>query len=222
LTNGLQFQTSYTFSKSTDNGQGSQTFTSANWPLNPFDLSLEYGRSNFDVPHRFVASMVYAPDNLFGLGGSDGVGRAIFGGWTIAPVVALSSGFTYSPTVSGNAPSSTSTGIIGAGGANRMPNLKPNSFRSPKTFNVDLRVSRRIRFTETMNLELLAEGFNIFNRVNFTSVNTRMYSIGTNASACNPSAPPCLNFDTQFGVPTAAGNSILRERQIQLAARFHF
>ena len=225
LTDGLQFQTSYTFSKATDNGQGSQTFTSANWPLNPFDLSLEYGRSSFDVPHRFVASMVYAPDNLFGLGGSDGLGRAIFGGWTIAPIVGISSGFTYSPTVSGNAPSSTSTGIIGAGGFSRMPNLKPNSFRSPKTMNVDLRISRRIRFTETMNLEFLAEGFNIFNRANFTSVNTRMYSIVSNTPNSTPpctSANPCLNFDTQFGVPTAAGNSILRERQIQIAARFHF
>jgi hypothetical protein len=221
LTNGIQFQISYTYSQAEDNGQGSQTFTSANWPLNPFDLSLERGLSAFDIPHRFVGSLVYAPGQLFGLGGDSGVGRAIFGGWTIAPIVTVQSGFTFSPTVSGNAPSSTSTGILGAGGANRMPNLPPNSFRSPSLFNIDLRVSRRIRFTETMNLEFLAEGFNIFNRTNFTSVNSRMYSIATTGTGCS-SAAPCLNFDSQFTAPTAAGNSIFRERQIQFAVRFQF
>ncbi|HJS50776.1 MAG TPA: hypothetical protein VJ781_02665, partial [Pyrinomonadaceae bacterium] len=221
LTNGIQFQTSYTYSQATDNGQGSQTFTSANWPLNPFDLELERGLSTFDIPHRFVASLVYAPGTLFGLGGDSGFGRAILGGWTIAPVVTVQSGFTFSPTVSGNAPSSTSTGILGAGGFNRMPNLPVNSFRSPSLFNVDLRIARRIKFTETMNLEFLAEGFNILNRANFTNMNTRLYSVVTNITGCS-NAAPCLNFDPLFDTPSGAGNSIFRERQIQLAVRFQF
>lgn len=212
LTRGLQFQTSYTYSSAEDDGQNSTTFTNANAPLNPFDLNLERGRSNFDIPHRFVASMVYAPGTVFGVGRNSSLGRAIFGGFTIAPIVTLQSGSTYSATVSNNVSGGTSSGILGAGGANRLPNIEPNSFRSPSIFNVDLRISRRFRFSETMNLELLAEGFNIFNRVNFTSVDSRSYLIsGTN-----------LNVDTRFGVPTAAGNSIFRERQVQLAARFQF
>jgi hypothetical protein len=220
LTDGLQFQASYTLSKSKDNGQGSQTFTSANWPLNNFDLSLESGSSSFDVPHRFVASMIYAPSTIFGLGKDSGIGRAVLGGWSVAPIVQWSSGFVYSAGVSGNAPSSLSTGIFGAGGANRLPNVERNAYRSPQLFNVDLRLSRRFRITETANFEVLAEGFNIFNRVNVTDLNGRAYSIST-SSPCS-SALPCLNYDTQFGVPTAAGNSNLRERQIQFAARFQF
>jgi len=80
---------------------------------------------------------------------------------------------------------------------------------------VDLRISRRFRFTETMNLELLAEGFNIFNRTNVTNVGTTAYTIsGTNLNFAPNAAT--------FRIPSEAGNSIFRERQVQLAARFQF
>lgn len=215
LSSGLQFQMNYTFSNAEDNGQTSQTFTTVNSPLNPFDLSLDRARSNLDIPHRFVSSLVYAPRTLFGLGGDSSVGRAILGGWTISPIVTIQSGTTYSFGVSGNAPSSTAGGILGAGGSNRLPNVRRNSERSPYIVNVDLRVSRRFTFTEDMSLELLAEGFNIFNRVNVTGIGTTAYTIsGTNLNFAPNAAT--------FGVPNTAGNSIFRERQLQFAARFHF
>jgi hypothetical protein len=212
LTKGLQFQASYTYSQARDNGQTSQTFTSSNVPLDPNNLEYEYGTSNLDIPHRFVASAVYAPGTLFGLGRGSNFGRAIFGGFSIAPIVTIQSGRPYSAGVSGNASSSTSTGIFGAGGANRLPNVERNAFRAPYVFNVDLRISRRFRFTETANLELLAEGFNIFNRVNVTDVGSRAYVLSGTT----------LTYDPLFGIPNQAGNSIFRERQIQFAARFQF
>jgi len=49
MTSGLQFQTFYTYSNTSDSGQSSQTFTASNNVLNPFNLSLERGRSNFDI-----------------------------------------------------------------------------------------------------------------------------------------------------------------------------
>ncbi len=212
LTDGLQFQASYTLSKAKDNGQVSQTFTTANVPLNPFDLSLESGTSNLDIPHRFVASAVYAPGTLFGVGNESGLGRAIFGGFSIAPIVTIQSGRPYSAGTSGNATGATSQGLIGAGGDTRLPNIGRNTFRGPYAFNVDLRISRRFRLTETANFEVFAEGFNIFNRVNVTNLGTRAYTLsGTN-----------LNYDPLFGIPNEAGNSIFRERQIQFAARFQF
>jgi len=212
LTDGLQFQASYTFSTAKDNGQTSQTFTNANVPLNPFNLDLERATSNLDIPHRFVASAVYAPGTLFGVGKESSLGRAIFGGFSIAPIVTIQSGRPYSAGTSGNATGATSQGIIGAGGASRLPNVARNSFRLPYAFNVDLRISRRFRLSETANFEIFAEGFNIFNRVNITDLGTRAYIVSGNN----------LNFDPVFGVPTEAGNSIFRERQIQFAARFQF
>ena len=217
LTNGIQFQASYTFSSARDNGQNSQTFTTRNSPLDPGNLPAEWSRSNYDLPHRFIASMVYAPDNLFGLGGSDGFGRAIFGGWTIAPIFTAQSGFTYSgvTTSSISGAQVSGSGLLGVGGSNRVPGLERNAFRSPKIINLDIRLSRRIRFTETMNLEFLAEAFNVFNRFHTTSVNTTFYNLATGSTTQ-------LNYNATFATPTAAGNSLYRERQLQFAARFQF
>jgi hypothetical protein len=66
-----------------------------------------------------------------------------------------------------------------------------------------------------MNVEFLAEGFNIFNRYQVTSVNSTLYTFSGSNLSFTPNGP-------NFGVPSGAGNSIFRERQIQFAARFHF
>jgi carboxypeptidase family protein/TonB-dependent receptor-like protein len=214
LSKGLQFQVNYTRSRTTDTGQNSATFTFTNGPLNPFDLSLEPGRSNLDIPHRFVASAVWTPGVPFGLKDS-AAGRAIFGGFTISPIVLVQSGVAYSANASGTGPSAISSGVTGSGALGRIPLLfERNAFRQPKIVNVDLRVSRRFRFTETANLEILGEAFNLFNRYQVTSVSTNLYSFVSGTTN--------LNFVPSFGVPSGTGNSLIRERQIQFAARFNF
>ena len=217
FTRGLQFQTNYTLARATDSGQGSVTFTQTNSPYNPFERQLERGTSNFDIRHRFVASAVYSPENLFGLA-EDGFGRAIFNGFTFAPIVTISSGAPYSAGTSGNATAPAGTtrigaGIIGSGGTFRVPFIERNAFRLPATAVVDLRVSRRFNFRETMNLEILAEAFNLFNRRNVTGVTTTAYQV-TGSSLIYQQAT--------FGVPTAASNTVFTERQIQLGVRFSF
>jgi hypothetical protein len=237
LDHGLQIQSNYTWSKATDNGQGSQTFTTGNVPLDPNDYSFEQGQANFDIRHRFVASVVWNPK--FFSSSDDSVARHIFNGFTISPIVQVASGRPHSAFVSGNAPACTnpaicggsaltaavSTGILGAGGDNRFPLIERNSIRFPKTVNVDLRVSRRFHFGETMALELLAEGFNVFNHVNVTNRGTRLYSISTASATNAPTLPvgtPILIVDPLFTVPNEAGNTVYRERQIQFAVRFQF
>ena len=215
LSKGLQFQVNYTRSRTTDTGQNSATFTFQNGPLNPFDLSLEPGRSNLDIPNRFVASAVWSPGLPGGLKDSK-VGRAIFGGFTISPIVLVQDGVAYSANISGFGPSSISGGITGSGALGRIPLLfERNQFRQPKIVNVDLRISRRFRFTETANLEILGEAFNLFNRYQVTSVNTTLYTFSGSNLSFTPNGP-------NFGIPNGTGNSLVRERQIQFAARFHF
>ena len=75
-----------------------------------------------------------------------------------------------------------------------------------------MRISRRFKITESTNLEFLAEAFNLPNHVNVTALQTGLYRI----SRSN------LFFNSGFGTPTAAGNTLFRERQIQFAARFAF
>lgn len=212
MSRGLQFQMSYTLADSTDNGQNSQTFTTGNAPIDPLNDSWERGKSDFLNRHRFISSVIWQPkffqDNR-------PVAKAIFNGFTISPIVSIASGKPYSATTSGNAPGSTSnalTGLVGAGGSSRLPFFQRNSFNFPTTANVDMRISRRFGLGEKMNLELLAEAFNLFNRQNITDLATRAYSIsGTTLTA-----------DTTFGNPTGAGNTIFRERQVQFGIRFAF
>jgi len=70
--------------------------------------------------------------------------------------------------------------------------------------SLDLRVSRRIGFTEHLGLELIAEGFNLFNRSNFQLPNG---TIGTGTSPL-----------PTFGRPTAAADP----RQFQFGLRVTF
>jgi hypothetical protein len=65
-----------------------------------------------------------------------------------------------------------------------------------------------------MNLELLAEAFNIANRTLVFGVNTTMYNRA--GSATN------LTFNNAFGDVTGAQSTQYRERQLQFAARFQF
>ena len=68
----------------------------------------------------------------------------------------------------------------------------------------DLRLSRRFQLAEHLNLELLAEAFNLFNRANFSVPNSTFFA-GAVQSA-------------NFGRPTAAFD----RRQIQFGFRFNF
>lgn len=221
MTSGVQFQTSYTRSDTSDTGQSSQTFTASNNVLNPFDLSLEEGRSNFDIHHRFASSLVWEL-NYFAQSGT--LARTALDGWTIAPIFTISSGAPFTGTVSGNAPVAsgvvrTSTGILGAGGTSRPPFIARNAFQMPHTANFDLRVAKKFKLFklyETWKLEISGDFFNLFNHVNVTSVGTRIYSISGTALA------PILNFDPQFGVATASSSTLLAQRQIQIGARLTF
>jgi hypothetical protein len=220
LSDGLQFQVNYTLSRARDNGQSSVTFSAANNPTDPFNLDLDRGPANFDIPHRFVASAVYNPKG-FGLDESTPVGRAIFGGWTIAPIVTAQSGRPYSAGVSvTNRPAGAlNSSITGSGGDSYFLPFGRNSFRQPKIVNVDLRLSRRFNLGETRNIEILGEAFNLFNRTQVTSVNTTAFRL---VSAPGSTIGTLLNPDPTFGTTQFTGNSIFRERQVQFAVRFEF
>jgi len=213
LTNGLQFQGSYTRSIARDNGQTSVTFTATNTPTDPYNINLDRGRTSSDIPNRFVASAIWSPkkwDNPF------------LKGWTFAPIVTLQSGRPYSPGVSvTNRPllNALNSTINGSGGDSYFIPLRRNSYRQPKIFNVDARLSRRIKFKEQMNIEFLVEAFNLFNRTHITSVNSTAFRL---VSAVSGGPGVNLVPDATFGTDAATGNSIFRERQVQVAVRFNF
>jgi hypothetical protein len=215
LTDGLQFQTNYTLSRASDNGQSSVTFTSNNLPFNAFNQSGENALSNFDRRQKFVASVVYSPNPF-----ADGAAKHIFNGWTFAPILNAFSGARFTGNISGNiAPASFGLsgstpggGANGSGGANRMSLVPRNFFKQPNIWYVDMRVSRRFAITEGTRLEFLAEGFNVFNRTQVTNVQSTMYNLSGST----------LTFNNPFATTTGADSTLFRERQVQFAVRFEF
>ena len=143
------------------------------------------------------------------------------------------SGFRYTATTNGFTPptgvatgstfgTSQAGGINGSNGSLRFGLTPNNAFHAPSVKYVDLRISRRFRITEGSRLELLAEGFNIFNRTQVKGINNRMYVLS--APTTGPNAGSVIaTFDPTFGTPSDLSNGFFfRERQIQLAVRFEF
>lgn len=221
LTNGLQFQASYTLAKSTDTGQNSSITSFFNTPFNVFDRSFDAGPSNFDVRHKIVVSAVYAP--TFYEGNDSSFFSHLVNGWSISPIYSFYSGTPFS----GSGPAN----LNGTNGSNIFPLNQRNSYRNPDIWNMDLRISKRFNFTERLNLELLAEGFNIFNRTQVSGLTFTQYAlpvVSGGISSCNgvpitlPAGTTGLCSSPSFGEIFSTDSNIFRERQVQFAARFHF
>jgi hypothetical protein len=221
---GLGFRFNYTWSHALDFNQNSTTFTTYNNSLSPIPFTYlldgvshfvarpDYGTSNYDVRHRMTGSLHWSP-RVFRQ--SRGLLKAAFDHWTIAPIVHIATGKPFSDYVSGEAPITTCEGCLGfmgTGGQTRLPFLGRNTFRYGNLYNVDLRLSRRIYFGERESLEFLAEAFNLANHQIVSDRSDSFYSVYNST----------LEYYSGFNTPTAAANTIYRERQVQLGARFHF
>jgi hypothetical protein len=83
FSHGLQFQASYTFSKTLDNAS---SFEDA---LNPFNFNATYGLSKYDARHRFVFNFVWdLPVPKY-----SGFKGKLLDGWEISGIESLQSGF---------------------------------------------------------------------------------------------------------------------------------
>ncbi len=208
----VQFNANYTWSHALDFGQNESTFTDTNDLLDPFNLKKEYGNSNFNVPNRFVFSAIAeSPWHR------NGWMNYLVSGWEIAPIYQIQNGLPFSLVTTGNAPGGLSSGIDGSNGRKGIDVIGRNTFHFPRTQVVDLRISKKFTFAENYKIEVLGEGFNLFNRTNFTGVNTLGYRIGGTAAA------PTLTFNAPFGTFTNANsNFAYSSRQVQIGVRFLF
>lgn len=210
FSNGLQFNANYTWSKAIDNGQGSVTFSNNNDPLDIGNLRDERSLSNFDVPHKFVVSAIYAPEYFKKTNNFLGYMLRDF---SLAPIVSYYTGRVFTAGVAGNPTAGGLGGLNGSLGSNRFPLLGRNTFRQPRIINVDFRLARKFKLPgERVTVEILGEIFNVFNRTQVTGVNTTAYNLAGTTLTANPS----------FGSITAAGGSLFRERQIQFSAKVFF
>src|SRR5882724_2562096 len=233
MTNHLQFTANYTWAHSLDYGQNASTFSDTNDLLVPTDIRGEYGNSIFDVRNRFVASAVAESPCHVG-----GVFGYLVNDWLLAPIYSSQSGLPYSLVTSGTPTFTTpqdssgttitysglGAGINGSNGRKGIDVIGRNSFRMKRTINMDLRLSKKVRFGERYAIELLGEAFNIFNHQNVTSVNNTGYIIGsTTADPTTKAVNATLNFNSSFGsVINSNSNFAYSPRQLQIGFRFLF
>jgi hypothetical protein len=224
--NNFTFLASYTWSHSIDDSSDLQTLLIPQ-DVNRFDL--EKADSLFDQRHRFVFSGVMtSPDSW-----RSGSGwQRFLADFTVAPIIELSSGrpFNIITNVDANNDQSTQTDrpSVNADGSLCVPGspgcvtplitngrfsvgtLGRNAGRTHSFASVDLRISRAIRFGERFRLDLIAEGFNLFNRFNEGSATpfyTDVNAFGERASN-----------GRYYSRPTAAYDP----RQFQFGAKFSF
>jgi len=111
--------------------------------------------------------------------------------------------------------------------------ILPNKFQADDSFLThDLRVTRNFRITEKVGLNLIAEGFNIFNIANLNGYGGTLNGYVRPIPAPpptpanpNPQATPGRNPDLTFGLPSGRVSPVFGTggpRAFQLAARLSF
>ncbi|HYL86917.1 MAG TPA: TonB-dependent receptor [Candidatus Angelobacter sp.] len=73
-------------------------------------------------------------------------------------------------------------------------NLGRNAFTSPNFFQVDMRLARRIPLGERFKMDLIADAFNLFNRLNVAAVNQLCDPL---AGATCPAGQPTASYDAR-------------------------
>ena len=196
--NGLSLLGAYTWSHSLDYGGG--TADGDTGPQNPYNLTAEYGSSDFDVRQRVSVSYIY--ELPFGRGKAwvtqPGVARAILGGWQLSGVTSYQTGLPFTPILSYD-PTNTGTTArpnVIAGAAFYPANQGPSDWYNssafvapaaytygnagrdilvgPSTRNNDVGLQRSASFKERFTLQFSAQVFNLFNTPQFGLPNNKV------------------------------------------------
>jgi len=187
FSHGLQFQASYTFSKSLDDGS---TFEET---LDPFDFARSRALSLFNSKQRFVISY----DWELPIPKHDGMMGKLVNDWAVSGITQFQSGFPIRLDTEDDTELIASTFFLGTEAPQLVAPFQklnpknnggywfnPNDFQDPPLgqFNIgtqrsiccgpgleqwDFAVHKKIAITESKYLQFRGEIFNIFNHTNF-------------------------------------------------------
>jgi hypothetical protein len=196
----------YTLSKAFDT---TTDFNSDFGPQDNTNLSGERALSNFDQRHKVVVASVIDTGRF---------GGAILSNFQFAPIIRFNSGHPFNllagSDVNGDRHSTNDRPV----GAAR------NTGQGPDFTSFDLRISRRFKMTEHAGIQLLAEGFNLLNRVNYASVNNIVgsrFDLTPGFSTFNVHGAKVDPTTTSLATPLAF-TSAFPMRQLQFGIRLEF
>src|SRR5215467_5228897 len=238
---GFQFNVSYTLASAENlsgsgaadgSGTGPESPFGGSSVQNQFALSSNRAPSPTDQRHRMVVSGIW---NLPLTTSESQVIKGLVNGWSLSGIFTAESGRPFAAEIS--VPSLPFTfqgaqyngfgGLLGQGSGgdrNIAPNIPRDSNYGDANYRIDLRVARVFRLTERFSVQVLGEGFNIFNRSNFNGFNTTLYDAQPTTVTTAITAPVVLTQRTNFGLPNADGSQPdgTNARRFQLAFRFRF
>ncbi|WP_419804849.1 TonB-dependent receptor domain-containing protein [Terriglobus sp.] len=223
---GLTLHGAYTFSKSLDTLRVSGAAVNTDAQFDPFDPRYDRALSNLDRRHKVTATAVWAPEVLRG----SRLQRGLLNGFTVAPIVFVTSGRPYSFLIEGGTvlPGGRES-LNGSGGATYLPSVGRNTLRLPIETTVDLRLARAFALRERTHLRISAEGFNLFNHRNVTGVTQRAFLPGTVANGLTPlvfqdaAAIAAEGLTSRpFGTANSGGTDLTRARRLQAGLRFEW
>jgi hypothetical protein len=209
-----QARLAYTLSKVTDNKPDAtavvpQGSDDAKYASDPQDFGADWAPGDNDVRHRIVLSGVWNMD--FGGGSQNSILGFLTSGWTLSGVISYQTGQPYSFTVNGDLNND------GNDRNDRSPGTSRNSERLPSLFSVDPRLSRHIPIGP-VDVELIAEAFNVFNNKNVIGLQTLQYRFAN--GTLTPTTP--LAVCTGGRGCTAAIAASTGPRIVQVAAKVSF
>jgi hypothetical protein len=176
---------SYTLSKTIDNA-GNFFFST---PQNNFNLRDERGLSDNDQRHRLVLSGTFQSRSA---ANDSSLSRAIKG-FQLAYIFTYASRLPFNVLLGNDRNLDTNFN-------DRPIGIGRNTGRGFDYASFDLRLSRRFRITEGLSLEATAEGFNLFNRANYSVPNN---TFGSGTTPLRSFGQPTQAFDPrqfQFGL----------------------
>ncbi len=236
MSHSIQFAMNLTWARAFDYAQNQQTFTDTSdflFPTAADAVAQAYGRSQYDIPLRFVFHAVaVSPWKKTGVAG------VFANGWQLSPIFQWQEGLPFSLAASGGPSGTVAGGINGSGtgsgytsgqgnfGAyNYIPGIGRNTFRARNNYTLDMKLSKTFTYKERYSVEFSGEGFNLFNHQNVTYMNSTGYQLGGSAAAptmkfCGTAPNSCSwVFNT---VSNANSNFAWSPRQVQLGLRVKF
>jgi hypothetical protein len=211
---GLSSEFAYTWAHALDNSSQYRAVVLDN----TYNRHLDYGNSDFDTRNLFTISLTYDVPNA--RWADSGWSKRIFNDWHVSSIMNFHSGQPFDETRSylnlisnpfAGTNHSFSSAIPGVQWVNPAAfcdpnagdplctgapygNIARNRFVGPNFKDVDLSVYKNIPITERFKLQLRADMFNLFNRINFASgvgAVTVGGSLSPNYNTCAEAAGHC-------------------------------
>jgi hypothetical protein len=204
FSNNITIFGNYTYSHAWDD---TTDFNSDFEASNQTTLAAERALSAFDQRHKVVVAGIF--DSPWKSNAGASLAEKIFGNFQFAPIVRYNSARPF------NLLAGTNVNNDRHSTNDRPPGVGRNTGVGPDLATFDMRLSRQFKMTEKTTVQFMAEGFNIFNRTNFASVNN---TVGADFT------PPFNVSGTQSRTPSQplGFTSALARRQLQFGLRLNF